>query len=184
MGWNDASNNEAYMAGKLATTNNGASLYYAMGARKHPLFEKTQVIMTPGGPAGAFVFAGAYNWGVFQKSKNHELAEDMIRWVEDEKRFEEYMKACSGQAGPVYKSRSEHPYWKSDPNYEGMLQNIMRSVWPGYPGPISPAAIEVQAQYMLCDMAGRVVTAGLSLEAAVKEAHGRVEDVYKIRGGK
>jgi multiple sugar transport system substrate-binding protein len=184
MGWNDASNNEAYMAGKLVSTNNGASLYYAMGAKKHPLFEKTQVILTPGGPAGAFVFAGAYNWGVFQKSKHHELAEDLIRWVEDEKRFEEYMKACSGQAGPVYKSRSEHPYWKSDPNYEGMLQNIMRSVWPGYPGPITPAAIEVQAQYMLCDMAGRVVTAGLSLEAALKETHGRVEEVYKIRGGK
>jgi multiple sugar transport system substrate-binding protein len=184
MGWNDASNNEAYMAGKLVSTNNGASLYYAMGAKKHPLFEKTQVILTPGGPAGTFVFAGAYNWGVFQKSKHQELAEDMIRWVEDEKRFEEYMKACSGQAGPVYKSRSEHPYWKSDPNYEGMLQNILRSMWPGYPGPISPAAIEVQAQYMLCDMAGRVVTAGLSLEAALKETHGRIEEVYKIRGGK
>ena len=184
MGWNDASNNEAYMAGKLVTTNNGASLYYAMGAKKHPLFEKTQVVLTPGGPAGSFVFAGAYNWGVFQKSKHHELAEDLIRWVEDEKRFEEYMKACSGQAGPVYKARAEHPYWKSDPNYEGMLQNIMRSVWPGYPGPISPAAIEVQAQYMLCDMAGRVVSAGLSLEAALKETHGRVEEVYKIRGGK
>jgi multiple sugar transport system substrate-binding protein len=184
MGWNDASNNEAYMAGKLVSTNNGASLYYAMGAKNHPLFEKTQVILTPGGPAGSFVFAGAYNWGVFQKSKHHELAEDMIRWVEDEKRFEEYMKACSGQAGPVYKLRAEHPYWKSNPNYEGMLQNIMRSMWPGYPGPISPAAIEVQAQYMLCDMAGRVVTAGLSLEAALKETHGRIEEVYKIRGGK
>jgi len=183
MGWNDASNNEAYMAGKLVTTNNGASLFYAMGAKKHPLFEKTQVILTPGGPAGTFVFAGAYNWGVFQKSKYHELAEDMIRWVEDEKRFEEYMKACSGQAGPVYKSRAEHPYWKSDPNYEGMLQNILRSMWPGYPGPITPAAIEVQAQYMLCDMAGRVVSAGLSLEAALKETHGRIEEVYKIRGG-
>jgi multiple sugar transport system substrate-binding protein len=184
MGWNDASNNEAYMAGKLVSTNNGASLYYAMGAKKHPLFEKTQVVLTPGGPAGTFVFAGAYNWGVFQKSKYHELAEDMIRWVEDEKRFEEYMKACSGQAGPVYKSRAEHPYWKSDPNYEGMLQNILRSMWPGYPGPITPAAIEVQAQYMLCDMAGRVVSAGLSLEAALKETHGRIEEVYKIRGGK
>jgi len=184
MGWNDASNNEAYMAGKLVSTNNGASLYYAMGAKKHPLFEKTQVVLTPGGPAGTFVFAGAYNWGVFQKSKYHELAEDMVRWVEDEKRFEEYMKACSGQAGPVYKTRAEHPYWKSDPNYEGMLQNILRSVWPGYPGPITPAAIEVQAQYMLCDMAGRVVSAGLSLEAALKETHGRIEEVYKIRGGK
>jgi len=181
MGWNDASNNEAYMAGKLVSTNNGASLFYAMGAKKHPLFEKTQVILTPGGPAGTFVFAGAYNWGVFQKSKYHELAEDMIRWVEDEKRFEEFMKVSIGQAGPVYKARAEHPYWKTDPNFEGMRENILRSVWPGYPGPITPAAIEVQAQYVLCDMAGRVVTAGLSPEAALKEAHGRIEEIHKFR---
>jgi ABC-type glycerol-3-phosphate transport system substrate-binding protein len=182
MGWTDVSNNEAYMAGKLVSTNNGASLYYAMVAKKHPLAEKTQVILTPGGPAGSFVFAGTYNWGIFNKSKNVELCEDLIRWVEDEKRFDEYMKASIGQAGPVYKVRAENPYWKTDPNFEGMVQNIMRSVWPGYPGPFSPAAVEVQAQYLLCDMAGRVVVGGLSPEAALKETHARVEEIYKIRG--
>ncbi len=181
MSWNDASNNEAYMAGKLVSTNNGASLYYAMVAKKHPLAEKTQVILTPGGPAGSFVAAGAYNWGIFQKSKHAELSEDLIRWVEDEKRFEEYMKASIGQAGPVYKSRAENPYWKSDPNFQGMLQNLLRGVWVGYPGPYTSAAVEVQAQYILCDMAGRVVVAGLSPEAALKEAHARVEEIYKIR---
>jgi multiple sugar transport system substrate-binding protein len=181
MSWNDVSNNEAYMAGKLVSTNNGASLYYAMVAKKHPLAEKTQVILTPGGPAGSFVAAGAYNWGIFQKSKHAELCEDLIRWVEDEKRFEEYMKASIGQAGPVYKSRAENPYWKSDPNFQGMLQNLLRGVWVGYPGPYTPAAVEVQAQYILCDMAGRVVVAGLSPESALKEAHARVEEIYKIR---
>ena len=181
MSWNDASNNEAYMAGKLVSTNNGASLYYAMVAKKHPLAEKTQVILTPGGPAGSFVAAGAYNWGIFQKSKHAELCEDLIRWVEDEKRFEEYMKASIGQAGPVYKSRAENPYWKSDPNFQGMLQNLLRGVWVGYPGPYTSAAVEVQAQYILCDMAGRVIVAGLSPEAALKEAHARVEEIYKIR---
>ena len=181
MGWTDLHNNEAYAAGKLVSTNNGASLYYAMVKKKQPLAEKTAVILTPGGPAGSFFFAGAYNWGIFQKSKYHELAEDMIRWVEDETRFEEFLKASVGQAGPVYKSRAENPYWKSDPNFEGMKDNVLRSMWPGYPGPITPAAIEVQAQYVLCDMAGRVVTAGLSPEAAIKEAHGRVEEIYKFR---
>jgi len=181
MGWNDVSNNEAYMAGKLVSTNNGASLYYAMVAKKHPLAEKTQVILTPGGPAGSFVAAGPYNWGIFQKTKHVELCEDLIRWVEDEKRFDEYMQASIGQAGPVYQSRADKPYWKSDPNFQGMLQNLLRGVWVGYPGPYTAAAVEVQAQYILCDMAGRVVTAGLSPEAALKEAHGRVEEIYKVR---
>jgi ABC-type glycerol-3-phosphate transport system substrate-binding protein len=183
MGWNDVSNNEAYLAGKLVSTNNGASLYYAMVAKKDALAAKTQVILTPGGPGGCFFFAGAYNWGISQKSKYSELCEDLIRWVEDEKRFEEYMRASIGQAGPVYKSRADNPYWKSDPNFEGMVANVMRSMWPGYPGPFSSAAVEVQAQYVLCDMAGRVVSGGLSPEAALKEAHARVEEIYKIRRG-
>ena len=181
MGWTDVHNNEAYMAGKLVSTNNGASLYYAMVNKKHPLAEKTQVILTPDGPAGSFVAAGAYNWGIFKQTKHADLCEDLIRWVEDERRFEEYMKASIGQAGAVYKGRADHPYWKSDPNFEGMLQNILRSVSVGYPGPLTAAAVEVQAQYILCDMAGRVVTAGLSPEAALKEAHKRVEDIHKIR---
>ncbi len=70
MGWTDVHNNEAFMAGKLVSTNNGASLYYAMVSKKHPLADKTQVILTPGGPAGSFLAAGCYNWGIFKQSKN------------------------------------------------------------------------------------------------------------------
>jgi len=181
MGWNDVSNNEAYLAGKLVSTNNGASLYYALVDKKHALADKTQVVLTPGGPAGSFLAAGCYNWGLFKASKHADLCEDLVRWVEDEKRFEEFKQASIGQAGPVYKSRAESPYWKSDPNFQGMLENLLRGVWVGYPGPYTPAAVEVQAQYILCDMAGRVVVGGLSAEAALKEAHKRVEDIHRIR---
>jgi multiple sugar transport system substrate-binding protein len=181
MGWTDVSNNEAFMAGNLVTTNNGASLYYAMVAKKHELAPKTLLILTPGGPAGSFVGSSCYNWGIFQKTKYADLCEDMIRYLEDEERFSEYMKVSVGQAGPVYKKRTEDPYWKSDPNFNAIMQNIIRSVTGGSPGPMTPAAVEVGAQHILTDMAGRVVTAGLSPDAALKEAHGRVEEIYKSR---
>jgi ABC-type glycerol-3-phosphate transport system substrate-binding protein len=101
--------------------------------------------------------------------------------MEDEKRFEEYLQVSVGQAGPVYRTRVDNPYWKSDPNFEAMLQNILKSVPLGHPGPITPAAAEVRGQKMLTDMAGRVVVGGLTAEAALKEAHARVEEIYKIR---
>jgi ABC-type glycerol-3-phosphate transport system substrate-binding protein len=169
------------MAGKLVTTNNGASLYYAMVAKKHELAPKTLCVLTPGGPAGSFVGSSCYNWAIFQKSQKAELCEDLIRYLEDEKRFAEYAQVSVGQAGPVYKGRVDNPYWKSDPNFEAMVQNILRSVNLGYPGPMTPAAAEVQGQKILTDMAGRVVVGGLSPEAALKEAHARVEEIYKIR---
>jgi ABC-type glycerol-3-phosphate transport system substrate-binding protein len=181
MSWTDVHNNEAFIAGKLVSTNNGASLYYGLVSKKNPIAEKTLVIQTPGGPGGSFVTGGGYSMGIFNKTKNVELCEDLIRWIEDEKRFDEFRNASIGQAGPVYKARAESPYWKSDPNFEGMMQNVLRTVWIGYPGPMTAAAVEVQAQYILCDMAGRVVVGGLSPEAALKEAHARVEEIYKIR---
>jgi ABC-type glycerol-3-phosphate transport system substrate-binding protein len=152
-----------------------------MVAKKHELAPKTALVLTPGGPAGSFVGASCYNWGIFQKSKYSELGEDLIRYVEEEEHFSEYMKVSIGQAGPVYKKRTEDPYWKSDPNFNAILQNILRSVTLGYPGPMTPAAVEARAQHVLTDMAGRVVTAGVSPEAALKEAHARVEEIYKAR---
>jgi len=181
MGWTDVSNNEAYMAGKLVTTNNGASLYYAMVAKKHEMASKTLLVLTPGGPAGSFVGSSCYNWGIFNKTKHADLCEDLIRWMEDEKHFNEYLQVSIGQAGPVYKARVDNPYWKSDPNFEAIVQNILRSVTYGHPGPMTPAAVEVRAQHILTDMAGRVVTGGLSPEAALKEAHARVEEIHKAR---
>lgn len=181
MGWTDVSNNEAYMAGKLVTTNNGASLYYAMVAKKHEMAPKTLLVLTPGGPAGSFVGSSCYNWGIFNKTKHADLCEDLIRWMEDEKHFNEYLQVSIGQAGPVYKARVDNPYWKSDPNFEAIVQNILRSVTYGHPGPMTPAAVEVRAQHILTDMAGRVVTGGLSPEAALKEAHARVEEIHRAR---
>ena len=181
MGWTDVSNNEAYLAGKLVTTNNGASLYYAMVSKKHELASKTLLILTPGGPAGSFVGSSCYNWAIFQKGQRPELAEDLVRWVEDEKRFAEYVDVSVGQAGPVYRGRVDSPYWKSDPNFDAIVQNILRCVNIGHPGPMTPAAAEVQGQKILTDMAGRVVVGGLSPEAAIKEAHARVEEIHKIR---
>ena len=181
MGWTDVSNNEAFMAGKLVTTNNGASLYYAMVQKKHEFAPKTLLTLTPGGPAGSFVGGSCYNWGIFSKTKQTELCEDLMRYVEDPKRFNEYTQVSVGQAGPVYKGRADNPYWKSDPNFDAILQNILRSQLPGSPGPMTPAAVEVEAQYIMCDMAGRVVVGGLSPEAALKEAHARIEEIYKIR---
>jgi ABC-type glycerol-3-phosphate transport system substrate-binding protein len=183
MAWTDVSNNEAYLAGKLATTNNGPSLYYAMVQTGHELASKTRLVRTPAGPAGSFVASGAYSWGLSggQTPGQAQLSLDMVRWVENETRFSEYVRAARGLAGPVYKAQAEHPYWKEGPNSEAVLQNILHGVHPGYPGPMTLAAADVQAQNVLADMAGRVVTGGYSPEVALKEAHQRVEEIYSMR---
>ena len=161
MGWTDVSNNEAYMAGKLVTTNNGASLYYAMVTRKHELAPKTLCILTPGGPAGSFVASSCYNWAIFQKSQRADLAEDLIRWVEDETLRR--VRRRVGRPG-----RPRVPGARGQPVLE--VGSELRRDAPEHP-PLrqhrppraqTPAAAEVQGQKILTDMAGRVVVGGLS----------------------
>ncbi len=81
----------------------------------------------------------------------------------------------------MYKARANDPYWKEDPNREAILQNVLRSVHPGYPGPLTLAAAEVQAQNVLTEMAARVVIGRLSPETALNEAHQRVEEIHRTR---
>ena len=50
MSWTDVSNNEAYMAGKLVCTNNGASLYYAHGRQEAPARREDAGDPHPGRP--------------------------------------------------------------------------------------------------------------------------------------
>ena len=78
-----------------------------------------------------------------------------------------------GEAGPVYKGRVDQPVLEVDPNFDAMVQNILRSVnRPALPVHMTPAAAEVHAQNILIRH-GRpvVVSATLSPEAALKEEH-------------
>ncbi len=182
MGWTDVHNNEAFMAGKLVCTNNGASLYYAMGTKKHPLFEKTQVILTPGRPRRVVRRHRRLQLGHLQGQQ----ARRAVRGHDPLGRGREALRGVheglARPGRPGLQVAGREPVLEDRPELRGHEgERPARSVWPGYPGPITPAAIEVQAQYILCDMAGRVVVAGLSPEAALKEAHKRVEDIYKIR---
>ena len=91
------------------------------------------------------------------------------------------MKVSIGQAGPVYKARADNPYWKTDPNFQGMLQNVLRGVWPGYPGPDHAGGHRGAGAVHPVRHGRPRGDGGLSPEAALKEAHKRVEDIYKIR---
>ncbi len=184
MGWTDVSNNEAYLAGKLVSTNNGASLYYGMASKKSDLLGKTQVVLTPGGPAGSFVGATPVQLGHLQQEQARRAqrgpdplggGREALRRVHEGVDRPGRARVQVAGGGSVLEVRSELP---------GHAENLLRGVWAGYPGPFTAASVEVQAQYILCDMAGRVVVGGLSKEAALKEAHGRVEEIYKMRGGK
>ena len=53
--------------------------------------------------------SSCYNWAIFQKSQRPDLAEDLIRWIEDEKRFAEYVEVSVGQGLLIVGKGQVHP---------------------------------------------------------------------------
>ncbi len=181
-GWTDSSNNEAYLAGKLASTLNGASLYYAMTTSKDQqvrdtIAKNTILLPWPAGPKGAFTVSNPNNWIIFKNTKNADLAKDLIRYLEDDKQFSAYLKASVGQAAPVYNNRFNDPFWKTDPNFEAILTVMKNARALGYPGPVTKAVVEVEGRYLLCDTASQVVSGGATVDQALDDAAAKVEDI-------
>lgn len=176
MTWRDSTNNENYLAGNIAVTFNGASLYYAMVTNETTLedgtvlMDNTLVLPWPEGPAGRVTTSIPYSWGVFDNGdpEKIELAKDLIRYLEQPEQFDAYVDVSVGQAGPVYEGRFESEYWTQDPNFDAILTSIRDGVVLGYPGPISLAAVETEGRQLLVDAAGNAVIGGFSVEEALE----------------
>jgi multiple sugar transport system substrate-binding protein len=178
-GWTDPSNNEAWIGGNIAQTQNSASIYYKLVKENHPLKDETLLTRMPRGPGGAFSRMTLWHLGVFNKTQYPELAKDLIRYVLTQPRITEYMEVSLGQAAPVYHDLANMPYWQQDENFKAILENALISVLPGSPGPLTPAAAEVYARHIYTDMCGRVIVGGLTPEKALDEANNRIEEIYR-----
>ncbi len=70
LAWDDGSNNRAYLAGEVASTLNGASIYFVAKRDFPDVAEVTNHGLHPAGPAGRFSYQGGRSHGIFNYSQN------------------------------------------------------------------------------------------------------------------
>lgn len=178
-GWTDPSNNEAWAGGKIGMTNNGGSIWGDLVLKSSPLKDSTGVAQTPGGPKGRFTEDTGYNWCVFKKSKNVDLAKELIKYMMGPEQFLAFQAQGLGVAAPYYKRHATDQFWTSHANYKAMAENGRNAVFPGYPGPVTIAAAEVRAQHVLTDLASNLVQSkGQGIDAAIETAHKKIQGIY------
>lgn len=180
-GWTDSGNNEAWLAGKIAMTINAASIHWALQSQNHALKDVTGVVPIPAGPKARVAEDIAFTLGIFKKTKYPELAKDLLLYLGQAKQMDEYTTAMTGQAAPLYNNQTKLPLWSSHENLKAFLKNGEYSRMPGYPGPVTPGAAEVRAQHILTDMASSVLQ-NTSVDDAIKNAHKKIEKIYKDLG--
>jgi multiple sugar transport system substrate-binding protein len=178
MSWNGAGNNEAYLAGKIAFTFNGPSIYYVLEKDRRPLLQDTLMVVNPAGPAGRNHDVLLMSWGVFNTTKQAELAKDLIRFVQSPDEAKTYMQKSWGQMVPAFENLRRDPYWQKNDSYKAVLEAPKYARVPGWPGPLTAAAAEVVATNVLTDLCARVIVDGWDIERALGEADKRIKDIY------
>jgi multiple sugar transport system substrate-binding protein len=183
--WDDSGNNRAFLAGTIAATNNGASIY--LEAKKKPdtyLTEagkplKDDVFHTPlpKGPAGQFSWHVPQANMIMGYSKNQKAAKDFLRWIQSEKIYDQWFISQQGfSVGPTT-VWEEHKLWGDDPVMAPFRKAALSGHFAGYAGPANRKAAEAISKYILVDMYAKAVQ-GMAPEDAVKWAHAELVKIY------
>ena len=185
LAWDDSSNNRAFLAGTIAATNNGASIY--LEAKKKPqtyltdkgMPMKDDISHAPlgTGAGGHFALPGPFIHMLMGYSKNQKAAKDFLRWVNSKPVFGQWFTSQQGYTDGATKIWEKDPVWNLDPVMEPFKHLPSAGRLAGYAGPPSQKAAEVQTKYIIVDMYAKAVQ-GMKPEDSVKWAHNELVKVY------
>ena len=178
LSWSGSGNNEAFMAGKIAFTPNGASILFQEDSTKHPLRKDTAIKMIPRGPAGRnLALTFVMNWAVPVDGKQQKEARALVACIMSKDKFTQYMTGSFQQAVPLFKNLLANDYWNT-PDGKVIVEAAKLGRPVGWPGPTTPAAAEVISSNVLTDMMTRVIVDKVAPEKAVEEADKRIKEIY------
>ena len=178
LSWSGATNNEAFMAGKITFTPNGPSILYQEESTQHPLLKDTAIKVMPKGPAGRnLALTFVMNWAVPTDGKSPKEAKALIGCVMARENFVKYMSGSFRQMVPLFAKPLDDPYWNT-PGGKIIVDTVKQGHPVGWPGPTTPAAAEVVSGNVLTDMITRVIVDKVTPEAAIDEANKRMKEIY------
>jgi multiple sugar transport system substrate-binding protein len=176
VGWDDSSNNRMWLAGILAITGGSGSIYWQTQKDAPALRPNTRHALWPRGPATRAAYAEMWFLGVFKYSKNQELAKDLIRYLLQPEQYSKWLESGDGNMTPLLNYYNTLPMWK-DPNLTPFIEHPKYARAIGWPGPVTRAASEVNAKFILVDMAAKVAQ-GMPAQKAIDEAVAEMKKIY------
>lgn len=185
--WTDPSNNEAYLAGKIAMTTNALSIYAKSRNDKNPVFDKTALIPFPLTNDGKFELnSGGNEWfSIFKGAKNTDAAKGIIKHFMDPKVFAPLSKLGGGLVMPAYKSGWTDDLLAYDANFPNLKTTIFNpSDFTGFAYPAQTnAAIDAWfATGFLSEMIGNVIQGKMTAEDAVADATKKGATIFAEKG--
>jgi len=198
LSWTGSQNNEAFIAKMIGQTSNGPSITFAMedalakarDAKERKLREEALenhlALPHPGGPDGRRMWALTMSFGIFKNSKDPDAAMSFIAHLVSPEETLSVMRESHGQFTPVLdKARdASKDYFNKNENYRTFGRAAEWATHPGWPGPVTPAAAEVQASNVLTDAPAKVIVDKWSVDQAIDWEDKKIKDIYDTLGAR
>lgn len=188
--WDDAANNRAVLAGTCSMAFNSPSIYKAAKSKDirvtetdKPLADAIDHILPPAGPKGRFAFADCLTLGIWEFSKNKELAKEFLKYHFAKKQFDEFIEVAVGYNVPFLQGYRSHAVFTSDPKirFIGEIGKYEHTI--GYPGPVTAQSQVVWDMFIINDMFAYAATGKKSPKEAVEWAETEIKAIYAGRAG-
>lgn len=172
----NAWNNTLYQTKKVAWIYNTGSVVAWMRTNDPDLLKNTVLGPPPAGPKGRFGFGIGEPIVIPSYGKNIALVKDLIRYLCAQPQYEAVMQEMSGFRAPVFKDSAQMAMWK-DPTNKTIMDVAAYTYPPGYPGPITNAALQTHGELVLAKMVGRVLADNWTPDRAIAEAVQKIQQI-------
>ncbi|HEX5501841.1 MAG TPA: extracellular solute-binding protein [Thermomicrobiales bacterium] len=184
--WTDTGNNEAYLAGTIAITDNAGTMYAKAVHDKVPFYQNIRYIQRPVRikDNARLDFIAGDRFHLIKGAKNKDAAYDLIRHLLSEPVQKQIWTISTGYALPAYKNGWSDPIIQNNVNSkaaEPIAYNPNHFTGLRSPGPPSSALDTISGGTYYTDMMGEVLQ-GKSAEDAAKSYHQRFVQIFKDNG--
>jgi multiple sugar transport system substrate-binding protein len=183
LGWNDSSNNKAFLDGQLGLTANGISIYYAAKNSKDPkqqaMAQDIEHAHLPVGTTGKHTeLMQITQMMLFKYSKFPNATKAYTQFMMEAAQYNPWMEAAIGYVSQPLKAYASNPVW-NDPKAKVFADSAAIMLDNGYDGPLGPASAAVMADYVVVDMFAAAVSGSKTPKQAAAEAAERAKRYYK-----
>ncbi len=188
LAWDDASNNRCLNAGKCIAIHNPISAYESAKKDKvvvpgtqREIADVIDHLNTPRGPVDRKATTGYWCVGVWNFSKNVDLAKDFLRYHFQPDNQARWVEAGHGFNTPFLTNLTKHPVYQSNKQYRFIGEIARVTVPPSWPGPTTAASQQVWDLYIIPDMFAQHATGKMTADQAIAWAEKELGEIYAGR---
>jgi multiple sugar transport system substrate-binding protein len=183
LGWDDSTNNSAYLSDQIAATQNGSSIYLATldeeGENYNPeLAEDTYHSLLPSGPEGQFATLGSRSMGIMDYSDNQDEAKAFLEWWFAADQYVAWLESFKGYIVPPGPAFIENKVFTEDPKLAPYAKVVDISRNKGWVGPANLKAAQASSQYVIVNTFASAVQNG-DAGAAIEEGAAMLKRIYE-----